>query len=92
MREHRADIHRGVPVVDSDGRGVGIVAGVREDDFLVHRPEAFGIYIPKDAVARVEIDRVVLAAGVTDIERENWPRELGWPVSAGAGGADDSPS
>lgn len=92
MSEHRADIHRGVPVVDSDGRGVGIVAGVREDDFLVHRLEACGIYIPKDAVARVESDRVVLSRGVTDIELERWPREMHWPISAAAGGADDFPS
>lgn len=89
MSEYRVDIHRGVPVVDSDGRGVGIVAGVREDDFLVHRPEACGIYIPKDAVARVESDRVVLTPDVTGIELESWPREVGWPISAGAGGADD---
>jgi sporulation protein YlmC with PRC-barrel domain len=77
----RKPITEGLQVVGDDMRPVGLVAVVRDQDFLIDGPVLPDIRVPYDAVRDVADDLVVLAAQADDVD-----------YLPGVTAADDSPS
>ena len=72
MSEAASELHDGMAVVDSDGRGFGAVAQVRRDDFLVHRELELDVYVLRFAVRAVDGDTVVLKAPGDRLQALDW--------------------
>jgi hypothetical protein len=74
---NRREIRPGMEVVDSQGAKVGEVKQVRENNLLLERPRARGLYIPFSA-CQVRGGEVVLNIEAADVDRQ------GWQVAEGA--------
>jgi hypothetical protein len=64
-------VREGMPVLGSDGRFVGRVKRVRENDFLVNRPLARDVYVPFLALMRTG-ERVHLAVEAGEVGGQGW--------------------
>ncbi|MBX6342539.1 MAG: DUF2171 domain-containing protein, partial [Thermomicrobiaceae bacterium] len=85
MANERARIHAGMEVVGSDGQRVGTVTETRERDVRVSREiqgQPSDVFVPLDAVARVDDDRLVLTLPAADVDLQNWPHEGAATVGA----------
>lgn len=70
------DVHKGMHVYSSDDHDVGHVADVYPDSFLVHKGLFFPTdrYIPYDAIATVENDRVILTMRADEVKLREWTK------------------
>lgn len=70
------DIRPSMHVYTSDGQDLGHVAKVYEDSFLVHKGFFFPTdrYIPYDAIASVENDRLQLIMSADEAKQKEWEK------------------
>ena len=70
------DIRPSMQVYTSDEQNLGHVAKVYEDSFLVHKGFLFPTdrYIPYDAIASVENDRLQLIMSADEAKQKEWEK------------------
>lgn len=83
-KQTNSDVQPGMDVVGPHGRYIGNVAERRDQDMLINRPEASGVYVPFEAIERVDDGRVILNVAAQDIDLKNWPHPAaGTAISGG---------
>ncbi len=70
------DLHKHMHVYSSDNQDLGHIAEVYEDSFLIHKGFFFpkDRYIPYDAIAAVEGDRVQLLMTAEEAKQKEWEK------------------
>lgn len=70
-QQSRNGVSTGMDVVGSDGKAVGTVKEVRDNDFLVDRPVAFDVYVPFSACNAAN-GLVQLNVPARDVDKQGW--------------------
>ncbi len=71
QQQSRNGVSTGMDVVGSDGKSVGTVKEVRDNDFLVDRPMAHDVYVPFSACNATN-GQVRLNVRAGDVDKQGW--------------------
>jgi HSP20 family protein len=68
----KPQVREGMQVAGSDGEEIGRVKEVRNSDFLLDRRMHRDVYVPFDAIDRVDGERVTLTVSASRIDQMGW--------------------
>lgn len=68
----QVEVDEGMEVASSDGTILGMVKEVRASDFLLDRSMQRDLYVPFNAVAKAEGNRIVLNVAADDVGNMDW--------------------